>query len=583
MSILVFSVLTKNKNHISISTHATGVSTEESCSVARETIIMELPTQTASELAIPACTTFAGSIMLQGGQEANFDGYETINGSLSIYKKSPKVDFLAYSDTLLDINGTLFLGPARTTIVQGNIDISFPALEHLTELRVDAPFDFVTLTFGPNLTVDAIHVAGIHKGYPLYLNITTISGGNRTYLDDKIIYNESKSFYSPVVLLNTSLTIAWNLFTSMEFPNAETIYEMNIHENRELETISIAASSAAALSLFDNGRTTSARLPRLANLTGNKYTTVTLVSEFANLVDLQLPVLQEVSSRLYSIGFENNLFAELQLPRLEKANTSVVIQDNSVLSDVIVPRLSVVGDLEIKNNPRLLNFTANSLRWAKSVDLKGNFTNVELFLLKEVVGDFSIIGTSSMDCSWFDDNLFQKVIKGSYRCEGNHTRPAVPRSPSTPTVEDPPTVKGDGDEADSDEGKQVDGSGEGLSTGAKAGIGAGAGLGGLIVVAGFFFFWRNKTKDKGALAGSGGMGEGGGGGLPEADGNALPPPELDDTKHPAERESKPWEGGELDTSPREQAGTREELHDTSVRAELSPTAVKGRGMVELPA
>jgi hypothetical protein len=44
-----------------------------------------------------------------------------------------------------------------------------------------------------------------------------------------------------------------------------------------------------------------------------------------------------------------------------------------------------------------------------------------------------VIGAPSMDCSWFDQNFFQKIVRGSYQCEGNHTTPDTPRRPSTST------------------------------------------------------------------------------------------------------------------------------------------------------
>ncbi|KAK0721039.1 hypothetical protein B0H67DRAFT_644211 [Lasiosphaeris hirsuta] len=54
-------------------------------------------------------------------------------------------------------------------------------------------------------------------------------------------------------------------------------------------------------------------------------------------------------------------------------------------------------------------------------------------VLEEITGDFLLTGAPSMDCSWFDENFFQKVVKGAYLCTGNHTKPDVPRKPSTST------------------------------------------------------------------------------------------------------------------------------------------------------
>ena len=65
--------------------------------------------------------------------------------------------------------------------------------------------------------------------------------------------------------------------------------------------------------------------------------------------------------------------------------------------------------------------------------------SVEFFSLRTVNGDFSVSGAPNMDCSWFDENLFQKAVRGSYLCVGNHTKPLQPLRPSTTVLANPET------------------------------------------------------------------------------------------------------------------------------------------------
>jgi len=97
-----------------------------------------------------------------------------------------------------------------------------------------------------------------------------------------------------------------------------------------------------------------------------------------------------------------------------------------------------------------------------------------------------------MDCSWFDENFFQKIVKGSYQCDGNHTKPAEPRRPSTSNLSNPSPIPSP---SPSPTGEPSSSSSSGLSTGAKAGIGAGVAVGALLfIVAALLYLRRRKSK-----------------------------------------------------------------------------------------
>ncbi|KAK5651874.1 hypothetical protein OQA88_11533 [Cercophora sp. LCS_1] len=144
--------------------------------------------------------------------------------------------------------------------------------------------------------------------------------------------------------------------------------------------------------------------------------------------------------------------ARLDLPMLKKTNTSTVSPfrslenwAHSINGSLTIP--DIHGDLAIKNNTALQNFTTNVLRSVHSIEMVGSFTNVEFFSLEEVTGDFYLEGTASMDCTWFNDKFPDKVVKGKYNCIGNTTYPATPRRPGTPTTLpelEPSGIPGDG-------------------------------------------------------------------------------------------------------------------------------------------
>ncbi|KAK1828602.1 hypothetical protein QBC39DRAFT_264819, partial [Podospora conica] len=237
---------------------------------------------------------------------------------------------------------------------------------------------------------------------------------------------------------------------------------MEVSMNVDLEEFNSSITSVGSIIVEGNplGR---ASFPKLQSVDGTDGFSV-----FSNLVYLDLTSLRNTTDEDANakLVFFDNTFTSLHLPALETLSAGTYIQNNAFLHDLNLDSLShVKGDLVVGGNPALLTLTANRLlRVDGSLNLTGAFTTVHMVRLEEVTGDFFLIGDPSMDCSWFDDNFRGKVkvVKGMYACEGNHTRPAVARKPSTDGL--------------------TDTSESGLSTGAKAGIGAGGAVGGVLVV-----------------------------------------------------------------------------------------------------
>lgn len=266
-------------------------------------------------------------------------------------------------------------------------------------------------------------------------------------------------------------------------PSLDSAEDVTVTSNLELHTLELGMAKASNVKVWENGPRLNLTFPQLRSIGVRASYLLSFDGTFSDLSFISLPRLETTSTG--GLIFSNNAIAGLPLPRLGSVNGSLTITNNTALFDIGLPRLQTVySDLILRDNPRLLNFTANVLKTASSISLVGSFTNVEFFSLEKVSGNFEVIGHPSMDCSWFDAHLRDKIVKGRYACVGNHTY--TPRRPST-SIELPPD----------NEATVVEPGGR-LGTGAIAGIGAGAGVGGLVLIGlGVWAFlrWRRNKGD----------------------------------------------------------------------------------------
>lgn len=322
-----------------------------------------------------------------------------------------------------------------------------------------------------------------------------------------------------------------------------------VHNNPDLQTLDMGITTSWKFNVTKNGHKTQVAFPRLEVLgvldsAGGGF--------FSDLPVISLPALVRTVNSSASLSFINNTIQGLSLPRLSSANGTFTLYSNSLLFDVGLPSSQHIYDeLIITDDPRLHNFTANVLKKVRSVRMSGAFTNVESFSLEEVSGDFSLIGDTSMDCSWFDDHFPRKVVKGLYTCIGKHTHPPTPRRPSTSTS----LPESSNQEVESG----------GLLTAAKAGIGVGAAVGGVALMGlGVWVFLRiRQRKEDPGTAGPLQVGK------PELEGVGKP----GIVKIDAEVDGRGVDIGELPTSTSEEA---------TPRSELAVSRPKGKEAIELP-
>ncbi|KAF5962811.1 hypothetical protein FBULB1_13818 [Fusarium bulbicola] len=484
-----------------------------------ETSTITEATQVSSLAA--SCPTYTGDLQLTNiTKTINMTGVETLIGDITYNNDFPDDYVTFYSSTLKNVTGDLLMYGAggKMTRTPGDLNITLPALRTIYRFATYGGWGDVSINTYPKLNIsqglEISSGASQSAAGNLYLNVSSTYSIGVLGVDFQA--TGGALFTSSAEKVKREITIWGNsglervVLDNLKFVN----YTVDIRSNPDLDYISLSLPEVGLLRVKENGRDTHLSVPNLKKLGGRSDpSTHTSGGDaggiFRDLVNASLPSLTEVHGDDVDwfkgkLNFTSNFFSELSLPSLKTANCTLGIDENIALNDFSVPRLNYVKDLQIHDNPRLLNFTANLLKKADNINMTGSFTNVEFFSLELITGDFYLAGDKTMDCSWFDENFLNHIVQGSYKCVGNHTKPAIERKPSTPTdeadLEDGDSKQGESSSSGSGESSSS-GSNGGLSTGAKAGIGAGVGVAGLVLLglgAGFLIGKKAK-KPPGAV------------------------------------------------------------------------------------
>ncbi|KAL7756813.1 hypothetical protein ACKLNR_013806 [Fusarium oxysporum f. sp. zingiberi] len=486
----------------------------------KETLTITEVTQVSSLAA--SCPTYTGDLHLINVTETiNMTGVKTLIGEIKYNNDFPDDYVTFYSSTLKNVTGSLLMYGAgeKTTKAPGDLNITLPALRSIGGLAAYWGWGDVSINTDPKLNILSglkINSGGSQSSAGnLYFNVTSawridVSGVEFQATGGALFKSSAQRVTSGIGIWGSS-GLERVVLDNLKFVN----YTVSITSNPDLDYISLSLPEVGLLRATENGRDTHLSVPNLKKLGGRSdpgtYTSGGDAGGiFRDLVNASLPLLTEVHGDEVDwfkgkLNFTSNFFSELSLPSLKTANCTLGIDENIALNDFSIPRLNYVKDLQIHDNPRLLNFTANLLKKADNINMTGPFTNVEFFGLEVITGDFYLAGDKTMDCSWFDEHFLNDIVQGSYKCVGNHTKPATERKPSTPTDEadlrDKESEQGGSSSSGNEEGSGSR-SDSGLSTGAKAGIGAGVGVAGLILLGlGAGFLIGKKTKrSPGAIA-----------------------------------------------------------------------------------
>ncbi|KAK7408261.1 hypothetical protein QQX98_009573 [Neonectria punicea] len=509
------------------------------CNVSSNYTIIDNPDDSDG---ISSCSSIDGSLSLLldndpgawSSEKAAIDlgSIGSVDGELVIYPDAQHKKTVITAKKLKTIDGELDIWNTDASSTIKSFELSFPALEEVTSNYVlTGGFAAVEVTHS-----DSLQVGGMMRIYTT-TDLETLSfGGLHTVQGDFSVDSNEDLKELEVGTLTTAekaFSIQENpALESMSFPKLKTIKgDMTIYKNTALTYLELSALEyAGTISVTSNGDSPVVYFPELSSLgTGNDSST----STFKGVSEITFSSLRTVQG---AFTFQSTALEDLTIPLIKLLNGSITVEDNPSMTTFALPRVTTVGDIWVDSNDKLTNVTANALKTAGTVSLKGSFTNVEFFGLEEVTGDFKVVGEDSMDCSWFDENV-KSIVKGKYTCVGSHD--TTTRKSSTGGIEDtegnPDAYKkassgngssgknGSGGDDDDDDDNDSDGSSssedsdgdsgsgkKGLSSGAQAGIGAGVAVGvvALLAIAGVLLWRRRKqTAATGAAVAPGRRGE----------------------------------------------------------------------------
>ncbi|KAF4341310.1 sporulation-specific Sps2p [Fusarium beomiforme] len=438
----------------------------------------------------------------------------SLTGDLVIYPHHDSKKTVVTASNLKTIEGFLTIwntGTGKDHTIE-EFDLVFDALE-------DVGKDYVITDAFAKLSLEHksdITVGGMMRVYDTDVEELQLNGVYTVNGDFSIDSNsDMKELDVPAfTYANKGLIVKGNnALEKVSFPKLKGVKgNLQFNQNGALQTIYLAAlESAATMSITSNGNDATVLLPWLSSI-GNSTTTAT--SDFSGLGKIEFSSLRTVNG---SLTFESNSLEDLAIPLLKEMNGAITVQDNPSLTTFALPRVTYVDELDISGNDKLTNITANALKSAGTISIKGSFTDVEFFNLKKVTGDFKVSGDESMDCSWFDANI-KSIVEGKYTCVGDHDKKE--RKPSTGGIENtegnPKDYMSSPDDESNGAGGGSSGSGSdsssgspgsekgsskgGLSTGAKAGIGIGVAIIVVLLVVGAVMFWlwrRRRTAAPG--------------------------------------------------------------------------------------
>ncbi|KAL6921287.1 hypothetical protein ACHAPO_008190 [Fusarium lateritium] len=487
------------------------------CNISGNYTIIDSPD---GEDGISSCKDVDGSLSLLfdksptswPSDEATVDlgTVSSLTGSLDIYPHHHSKKTTVTASSLKSIDGEFTIwntGTGKDKTVE-ELDLLFDALEQVGKgYVITSAFAKLSIKHKKDVEVGAMMRVTETEVEELVLNgIHTVNG-------DFMIDSNSDMEELDVPALtyaNKGFSVKGNnALTKVSFPKLKQVKgNLEFNQNGALTKLRLAAlENAATMSITANGKEGALLLPYLSSI-GNSTTSAT--SNFKGLDKIEFSSLGKVKG---SLTFSSNYFEDLTIPLLKEMDGGITVEDNPYLTTFALPRATYVDELTIDSNDELTNVTANALKSAGTIAIKGSFTNVEFFNLKEVTGDFKVVGDKSMDCSWFDANV-KKIVKGKYTCVGDHEEKQ--RKSSTGGIEDtegnPKDYMSPEDEDDSDGSGSSGGSGSGsggssgtgdsddkagsggMSTGAKAGLGIGIAILVVLIIVGAVMFWLWRRR-----------------------------------------------------------------------------------------
>ncbi|KAH7325718.1 hypothetical protein B0I35DRAFT_421041 [Stachybotrys elegans] len=444
------------------------------------------------------CSTVNGSISIRFADRpgdwdrATLDlgSIATLIGDLVIYPDYRHAETNVVASRLQTVRGAITIQNNDYTNTVQDIKVFFPALETVQEnYAITGAINNFAVTQSSDVST-----GGLFRVWDMDVEELSLGGFAEVEGDLSIDNNDSMDKLELANLRTAGSAFRIQNNAQLSSINLESLTsvegDLTFSQNGALSQVNVPELEfASIIALSSNGRDASFSFPKLASL-GGQNTSAT--SSFQDLAEVDMPVLDKVNGGL---SFQSTSISRLILPRLRELNGSITVEDNDSLTTLGLPRLQQGGDIFISSNNQLRNITANGLTTAGTIQINGaGLTNLELFDLQEVTGDFKVRGADSMDCTWFDRHL-RPVVRGIFSCVGSYEELAEERQPTTfggPNA--PPEEEGDEGEGQAPSDNQAEASSGGISTGAQIGIGIAVAVAVIILTVGAFFFIRRRRQ-----------------------------------------------------------------------------------------
>jgi len=324
---------------------------------------------------ISSCTTFSGDIVVatQAANTINIDGIKEITGSLTSENAAALSGLEASSLQTIGNEFTL----TNLTVLSS---LNFPQLSEVKSIQWTALPALQTLMFTNQ----------VQKA-------------------------------SNVLITDTQLS-------SLEGINLQMVDMFNINNNRFLKSIEVQLGNITqSLNIEANGEDLNASFPNLEwayNMT------------FRNCSSVKTPSLATING---SLGFYDNFFTEYTAPNLTSVGSSggsLSFVSNDALTNISLPLVTTIGGgYQIANNTKLHKINGfEKLKVIKGgLDFNGNFSSVALPALADVRGGFNMQSSAPLDCSPFQKDKSNSVIKGTFQCAGTQKKPGGKGTKATGT------------------------------------------------------------------------------------------------------------------------------------------------------
>ncbi|CAK7239809.1 MAG: cell wall protein Ecm33 [Sporothrix thermara] len=344
-----------------------------------------------------SCTTLTGDVVIGNQTDATLDftGIKVIDGDL----------------TLLNNNLVSTLKSDTTTKISGAFH-----LQNLTTLS--------TLAFTELTSVGSIEWVSLTA-----IDVLTFTAGIKTA--DSIVVSD---------------TFLSNL-DGLDVASASTI---NINNNRRLVSYTSSLGNLTnLLNINANGLNLEVSFPELtwiANMT------------ISNVSSFSIPSLKTVNG---SMRFDSNFFTSFNAPNLTSTTSGdISFVSNAQLTNISLPQLtSIGGGFLIANNTAQgkIDGFGKLKTVGGAVNMRGNFTDIELPSLKDVKGAFDIVSTGDIsdDCTAFKKLAPSSQggngdIQGTFTCQSNNAHANSDTNPTSTGSASSSSSTGSSSSSDSD-------------------------------------------------------------------------------------------------------------------------------------